>query len=271
MKRRERGTQLAWAWFAVLAASAVLAPLFFREAAYAIDPRSALLPPSWTHPFGTDSLGRDAFARVLCGSGVSLAAGLGAVAIATGLGVVAGAFAGYFGGWRDRIVMALADVFLCFPSFFLILAVIAILGPGLTNIILVIGATGWMGTARLVRAEALTLRERGYVRAAEVMGARSSWIVFRHIMPNAAAPALVNAVLGVSSAVLLETGLSFLGNGVQPPAPSWGNVLTDGKATLGVAWWLTAFPGLMILGTVLAANVIGESLQDRLAAQRKGA
>ncbi|HTL69874.1 MAG TPA: ABC transporter permease, partial [Candidatus Eisenbacteria bacterium] len=149
--------------------------------------------------------------------------------------------------------------------------VIAVLGPGIFNIMAIIGLTSWMGTARLVRAEVLSLKEREFVLAARALGAGPARLMFRHLVPNALAPVIVNAVLGVSSAVLLESGLSFLGIGVQPPAPSWGNILTDGKATLGYAWWLTAFPGAMIFLTVLAANVAGESLHASLRGERHAA
>jgi peptide/nickel transport system permease protein len=269
--RNRTGFALALIWLGLLAAASVAAPLFLGEAAAEMDFRAALEAPSRTHPFGTDALGRDVFARTLCGAGVSLAAGFGAVLVATLVGMAAGAFAGYYGGWRDRLVSAVIDVMLCFPVFFLILAVIAILGPGLGNIILVIGLTGWMGTARLVRAEMLTLKEREYVLAAKALGAGDARVVFSHLLPNAAAPVIAHAVLGVSSAVLLESGLSFLGIGVQPPTPSWGNMLMDGKAALGAAWWLTVYPGTMILLTVLAVNVVGERLHGKVAVETSSA
>ena len=153
---------------------------------------------------------------------------------------------------------------LCFPSFFLRSAVIAILEPSIFNIMVVIGATSWMGVARLVRAEILTLKERDYVAAAKVMGASDARIIARHLIPNAIAPVLVSATLGIGGAILVESALSFLGIGVQPPTPSWGNILMDGKSTLGVAWWLTAFPGIFILLTVLSYNLLGEGLRDIL-------
>jgi peptide/nickel transport system permease protein len=153
---------------------------------------------------------------------------------------------------------------LCFPSFFLILAVIAFLEPSLTNIMIVIGLTGWMGVARLVRAETLSIRERDYVLAARAAGAGAGRIIFRHIMPNAMGPVLVSATLGVAGAILTESSLSFLGLGVQPPDASWGNILMEGKEVLGIAWWLSVFPGLAILLTVLGYNLLGESLRDLL-------
>ena len=160
--------------------------------------------------------------------------------------------------------MRLVDVMLCFPSFFLILAVIAILEPSIWNIMVVIGLTSWMGVARLVRAEFLSLKEREFVAAARVIGASDRRIIFRHLLPNAMAPALVSATLGVAGAILTESALSFLGIGVQPPTPSWGNILTAGKDNLEVAWWLSVFPGLAILVTVLAYNLLGEGLREAL-------
>ncbi len=223
-----------------------------------------LLPPSMDHFMGTDALGRDIFSRILYGGRVSLWVGFVAVGIATAIGLVLGLTAGYFGRFVDEIIMRGVDVMLCFPSFFLILAVIAFLEPSLTNIMIVIGLTGWMGVARLVRAETLTIRERDYVLAARAAGAGPGRIIFRHILPNAIAPVLVSATLGVAGAILTESSLSFLGLGVQPPDASWGNMLLEGKEVLGIAWWLSVFPGLAILFTVLGYNLLGESLRDLL-------
>ena len=253
---------LAAVWIFGLAFAAIASPIFLSAQAQNMDFRHLLEAPSFAHWLGTDSLGRDLFARLLCGTTVSLGVGVIAVAIAVVLGVLVGAFAGYTGGMCDRILMAVVDILLCFPTFFLILAVIAVLGPGIFHVFLIIGLTSWMGTARLVRAEVLTLKEREYVLAARVMGARSGWIIFRHLVPNALGVVIVNAILGLSAAILTEGALSFLGIGVQPPIPSWGNILTDGRATLGVAWWLTLFPGLVIFLTVLSANTLGEALDS---------
>jgi peptide/nickel transport system permease protein len=195
---------------------------------------------------------------------VSLWVGFVAVGIATAIGLVLGLVSGYFGRLVDEVIMRGVDVMLCFPSFFLILAVIAFLEPSLTNIMIVIGLTGWMGVARLVRAETLTIRERDYVLAARAAGAGSGRIIFRHILPNAIGPVLVSATLGVAGAILTESSLSFLGLGVQPPDASWGNMLLEGKEVLGIAWWLSVFPGLAILVTVLGYNLLGESLRDLL-------
>ncbi|QGY38596.1 ABC transporter permease subunit [Pseudodesulfovibrio cashew] len=229
-----------------------------------INVNALLQPPSLLHPMGTDALGRDVFSRILFGGRVSLWVGFVAVGIATGIGLVLGLVSGYFGRVVDEIIMRGVDIMLCFPSFFLILAVIAFLEPSLTNIMIVIGLTGWMGVARLVRAETLSIRERDYVQAARAAGAGPARILFRHILPNALAPVLVSATLGVAGAILTESSLSFLGLGVQPPDASWGNMLLEGKEVLGIAWWLSVFPGLAILFTVLGYNLLGESLRDHL-------
>jgi len=222
------------------------------------------MPPSAQHLFGTDDLGRDVFTRMLYGAGISLKVGFVAVGIATIIGVLLGSIAGYYGGVIDLIIMRFVDIMLCFPSFFLILAVIAFLEPSIFNIMAVIGLTSWMGITRLVRAEFLSLKERDFVLAVKAMGAKSPRIIFLHILPNAMAPVLVAATLGVASAVLVESALSFLGIGVQPPTPSWGNILTLGQSTLGVAWWLSLFPGMAILITVLGYNLLGEGIRDAI-------
>jgi peptide/nickel transport system permease protein len=220
--------------------------------------------PSATHLLGTDSLGRDLLSRLLYGAGISLSVGVVAVGISVVIGVFLGAIAGYYGRWIDRLIMNVVDMFLCFPVFFLILAVIAVIGPNIMNIMIIIGLTSWMGTARLVRAEVLSLKEREFILASRALGAGDAWVILRHLIPNAMGPVIVNAILGVSSAILAESALSFLGIGVQPPTPSWGNILMEGKATIGVAWWVLWAPGLMILFTVMAANVLGEELRRNL-------
>ncbi|QJB57018.1 ABC transporter permease [Pseudodesulfovibrio sp. zrk46] len=248
----------------LMSLGAVFAPWIAPFDPNLINVDTLLQPPSAAHLLGTDALGRDVFSRILYGGRVSLWVGFVAVGIATAIGLVLGLVSGYFGRIVDEIIMRGVDVMLCFPSFFLILAVIAFLEPSLTNIMIVIGLTGWMGVARLVRAETLTIRERDYVLAARGAGAGPVRIIFRHILPNAIAPVLVSATLGVAGAILTESSLSFLGLGVQPPDASWGNMLLEGKEVLGIAWWLSVFPGMAILLTVLGYNLLGESLRDLL-------
>jgi peptide/nickel transport system permease protein len=229
-----------------------------------------LKPPSLQHYLGTDQLGRDVFSRMLYGSRISLSVGFVAVGISILIGILVGAMAGYKGGWIDSLLMRFVDIMLSFPSFFLILTVVAILRPNIYNVMIVIGITSWEGTARFVRAEFLSLRERDYVQAARALGVKDRRIIFRHILPNALAPVFVTASLGVASAILVEAGLSFLGFGVQPPAPSWGNILTEGRTYIFDAWWLTVFPGLAILITVLSFNLFGEGLRDALDPRLRG-
>lgn len=241
-----------------------LAPYITPYSPDDLDAYHVLLPPSSAHWLGTDELGRDVLTRIIYGARISLKVGFVAVGIASVIGTVAGLLAGYFGSWVDQILMRLVDIMLCFPTFFLILAVIAMLEPSIWYIMIIIGLTGWMGVARLVRAEVLSLRERDFILAARAIGASNSRIIFRHILPNALSPVLVAATLGVAGAILTESALSFLGIGVQPPVPSWGNMLTAGKDYLEFAWWLSLFPGLAILVTVIAYNLVGEGLRDAL-------
>lgn len=266
---------------------AVFAPFISPHNPDDIDRRHILESPSLKHPLGTDDLGRDVLSRMILGSRISLSVGFVAVGIATLIGIFLGAISGYYGGWVDRIIMRFIDIMLTIPTFFLILAVIAfidpniwsssaipdwirnslrviLIDPNIMNIMIVIGLTSWMGVARLVRAEVLSLKEREFVLAARALGTGDMNIIFRHIMINSMAPVFVSAVLGIAGAVLVESALSFLGIGVQPPAPSWGNILTLGKDNIEIAWWLSVFPGLAILITVLSYNLVGEGLRDAL-------
>lgn len=243
---------------------AILAPLIAPYDPNAIDVKAILLEPSVLHYMGTDGLGRDVFSRMLYGARISLLVGIVAVGIATAIGVVLGALAGYYRGWVDVVIMRTVDVMLSIPTFFLILAVIAFLTPSIWNIMIVIGLTSWMGVTRLVRAEFLSLREREFVMASQTLGAKDRRLIFKHLLPNSLTPIIVSSVLGVASAVLIESGLSFLGLGVQAPQASWGNILTDGKEYIQFAWWLSLFPGLAILITVLGYNLLGEGLRDAL-------
>jgi peptide/nickel transport system permease protein len=235
-----------------------------------IDVLKVLEPPSAEHPLGTDELGRDVLARMVYGARISLKVGFVAVGIATAIGLLVGLFSGFYGGAADAVLMRFVDIMLCFPTFFLILSVIAFLEPSIYNIMLVIGATGWMGVSRLVRAETLSLKERDFVSAARAQGAGNARIVYRHILPNTLAPVLVAATLGVAGAILTESALSFLGIGVQPPTPSWGNILTAGKDNIEFAWWLSVYPGLAILFTVLGYNLLGEGIRDAVDPRLRG-
>ncbi len=248
----------------IFASIAILAPLITPYDPTKIDVNNVLSPPSIYHPFGTDELGRDVLSRMIWGSRVSLKVGFIAVGIAIFIGCMIGSIAGYYGKALDAILMRFVDVMLAFPTFFLILAVIAIVEPGIFTIMVVIGVTGWMDVARLVRAEFLTLKEREFISAARAIGASDFRIIFRHILPNALSPVFVAATFGIAGAILIESSLSFLGLGVQPPEPSWGNILTSGKDNITVAWWLSVYPGLAILLTVLSYNLVGEGLRDAL-------
>jgi peptide/nickel transport system permease protein len=249
---------------------ALFAPFIAPYDPDAIDVKAILISPSSAHLMGTDGLGRDVFSRMLFGARISLLVGIVAVGIATLIGVVLGAIAGYYRGWVDIVIMRLVDVMLSIPTFFLILAVIAFLTPSIWNIMIVIGLTSWMGVTRLVRAEFLSLRGREFVMAAQTLGAKDGRLIFTHLLPNSLTPVIVSSVLGVASAVLVESGLSFLGLGVQAPQASWGNILTDGKEYIQFAWWLSLFPGLAILITVLGYNLLGEGLRDALDPRTSG-
>jgi peptide/nickel transport system permease protein len=240
----------------------LLAPLIVPSDPNAIDAWHVLSPPSWQHWFGTDELGRDVLSRMIYGSRISLKVGFVAVGIAVSIGTLVGLVSGYYRGLIDSCLMRMVDIMLCFPAFFLILAVITFLEPSIWYIMMVIGLTGWMGVARMVRAETLSIREMDYITAARCIGCSDLRIIFRHILPNTLSPVLVSATLGVAGAILTESALSFLGIGVQPPTPSWGNILTSGKDYIEFAWWLSFFPGLAILVTVLAYNLLGEGIRD---------
>ena len=255
-------------WLGFWVVAALFSPTFFMPKALAIDVAGALQSPTWRHWFGTDPLGRDLLARTLCGSSVSLGVSVAAVVVSLFIGTWLGAVAGYFGGWCEKILMAMVDVMLCFPVFFLILAVAAVVGPSIFNIFLILSLTSWMGVSRMVRAEVLSLSQREFILASRALGAGPVWILRKHLIPNAMRPVIVGGVLGISSAILVEGGLSFLGVGVQPPQPSWGNLLMDGKATLGYAWWMTLFPGLVIFFTVFSLNILGDHLNARFMGER---
>jgi peptide/nickel transport system permease protein len=253
----------------ILVILALFAPYISPYDPFEINVNKILLPPSFEHPLGTDLLGRDVLSRMIYASRISLEVSLVAVGISIGIGVFLGSLAGYLGGLVDQIISRFIDIMLCFPTIFLILAVIAYLEPSILTIMIVIGATSWMGIARLIRAEIMSLKERDFVLIAKVYGAGTFRIIFKHLLPNALPPIMVSASLGLGQAILIESALSFLGIGVQPPIPSWGNILIEGKEALEVAWWLSIFPGLAILITVLAFTLLGETLQEILNPKRE--
>ena len=223
-----------------------------------------LQAPSQKHLLGTDDLGRDALSRMLYSARISLTVGIVAVLIAITLGTLIGMLSGYFGGATDTILMRFVDVMLCFPTFFLLLMVLAFLEPSIINIIIVIGFTAWPGVARIVRAEVLSIKQRDFISASKLLAISKSRIFLRHILPNVFGPILVSATLGIGDAILAESGLSFLGLGVQPPDASWGQMLSAGKEYIHIAWWLSVFPGVAILITVLSFNLLGEGIREKL-------
>ena len=273
----------------LLAVVAIAAPWLAPHDPLLTNLPDALLPPSATYPLGTDQLGRDVLSRLMYGTRISLLIGFIAVGIAVLVGCFVGAIAGFYGGWLDAVLMRLVDTLLSIPSMFLLLAMIAMdpgetllragelpvvggafaalfraVDPHIVVLMAVIGLMSWMGVARLVRAEILSLKEREFVIAAQVLGASPFRLITKHLLPNAMGPVLVSATLGVGGAILTESVLSYLGLGVQPPTASWGNILNEGRIALGVAWWLTVSPGVCILLTVLAFNLLGEGIREWL-------
>ncbi|HEY3012415.1 MAG TPA: ABC transporter permease [Gemmatimonadales bacterium] len=247
----------------IVAVTAVIGPSFLPDPRAQPDILGGSLPPGLGHPFGTDQLSRDVLARVVAGARISLSVALLAVGLSATVGAAVGLVAGYWGGIIDAALMRLVDGALAIPRLFILLLVLAVWERvPLAAVIVLIGATGWFATSRLVRGEVLRLREEGYVRAAEALGARRRHIIFRHLLPNALGPLLVAATLGVGDVILLEAGLSFLGLGIQPPTPSWGGMILDSKEVLVSAPWAGIFPGLAIVMTVWSANLFGDALRD---------
>ena len=229
-----------------------------------------LRPPMWQerglreHPLGTDHLGRDILSRILYGGRISLGVGLTAVTLSALIGVTLGLLAGFFGGRADAFIMRVVDVFLAIPYILLAMGVVFALGPSLLNVILVMGATRWVQFARIVRADVLSIREREFVAGARARGNRPLRLLLRHVLPNALTPIIVVATLELAFMIIYESALSFLGLGVQPPTPTWGWMLADGRNYIATAWWLATFPGLAIMLTVLAVNLLGDWLRDTL-------
>jgi len=219
------------------------------------------------HLLGTDRFGRDLLVRMMLAGRISLAVGIVGPLLASGLGTIVGAFAAWLGGWTDRVLMALGDALLALPRLVLLLVCAALWRPGLATVVVVLVATGWMGVSRLVRAELLGVRTQPYIDAATALGASSRRVLWRHALPNALGPAIVATTLGVGNAILLESGLSFLGLGIQPPQPSWGNMIAGGRDLIVAAPWVAIAPGLALIATVLACTLLGDSLRDRLAGE----
>lgn len=220
--------------------------------------------PTADHPLGLDKLGRDIFSRVIYGARVSVLVGLVAIGVSSALGVALGSMAGFFGGLVDEIIMRMADIFLAFPGILLAIALMAVMGPGLGNVIFALVVMSWVGYARLVRGQLLSLKEREYVVAAESIGARPFRIIARHLLPNVMAPVIVEATFGMAAAIMAEAGLSFLGLGAQPQTPSWGSMLNEGRQFMLLAPHMTIFPGLAIMVVVLGLNFLGDGLRDSL-------
>ncbi len=243
---------------------ALAAPLIAERDPYQQNTSRRLEAPSREHILGLDDLGRDVFARIVFGARVSLRVGFSVVLIASLIGVTLGAMAGYFGGLMDTLIMRLCDILLAFPGILLAIALVAVLGPSLNNVILALATIGWVGYARLVRGQVLKVREMEYVTAAKALGARSPRVILLHVLPNVINPVIVMATLGLAGAILAEASLSFLGLGVQPPIPSWGAMLTAGRRYLGLANHLAIFPGAAIMLAVMGLNFLGDGLIDAL-------
>ena len=264
--RRHRVALVGALILLVLTAGALAAPVVAANDPYKVDISAYRAGPAPNHPLGTDSSGRDVFSRLLYAGRVSLSVGLVAVAIYTLIGVILGAFSGFYGGWLDACIMRLADIVLSFPALILIITVVSVLGPSIYNIMLVIGLLGWPPIARIVRALFLSLREREFVLASRTVGVSNGRIIFRHMLPNALAPVIVAATFGIANAILLEASLSFLGLGVQAPEPSLGNMIIEARApaVLQGAPWFWLPPGILIALLVLGVNFVGDGLRDAL-------
>ncbi|HEU4629815.1 MAG TPA: ABC transporter permease [Gemmatimonadaceae bacterium] len=264
--RRDPRAMLGVGVVVLLALGAILAPVLARHDPLQIDLADQLLPPSAEHWLGTDVQGRDVWARLLYGARVSLTVGLVSQGIALFLGLVLGLVAGFYGRWVDEVVMRLADITLAFPTLLLLIAMVAAFQPSLGVVLVTIGVVGWAGMARLVRGQVLVVRQLEYVQAVRALGARDVRIVLRHVLPNVIAPVVIAATLGVAGAIMAEAALSVLGRGVQPPTPSWGAMIADGRdlAQLRHAPWTSLFPGLAIGAAVLGFNLLGDALRDAI-------
>jgi peptide/nickel transport system permease protein len=254
----------------VLMLSSALAPLLTPYASDAISPLDAYEPPSLDHPMGTDKFGRDVFTRVLYGGRISLMVGFTATVIGGGIGLLLGMLASFFIGIIDEFIMRLLDIMLAFPDILLSMGIVALLGPSVQNVVIAVGLSYVAGFARVVRGSVLSVKAQDHVLAAQALGCRPGAIMWRHILPNIAAPLIVYGTLSVASAILAAAGLSFLGLGAQPPTPEWGVMLSDGRETLNRAWWVSLFPGLAILVTTLSINFVGDGLRIALDPRVRG-
>ena len=257
-----RRALLAGSVVVLLALSAIIGPVWYDADPNTLDLSRAAAPPGEGHPLGTDESGRDVLGRLLVGGRVSLAVGFAAVACSGLLGLSLGALAGLGGRRIDTVVMRLTDAMMSIPAMFLIITTLALFGTSVAGLVIAIGATSWMGLARLVRAELMSIREQAYVEAARALGARPLRLLARHALPHLLPSVLVNLTFGVGTAILMESALSFIGLGIQPPTASWGNMLTNAQSYLYASPWLAVYPGLLILTTVVAVNVLGDALRD---------
>jgi len=261
---RRRGALFGLGVLAVLVLATILAPYLTAHNPGEPNMTNRLAPPGGEHLFGTDNLGRDLFARTLFGARVSLTVGPLATAIALAIGLVVGCISGFYGGTVDLVLQRIVDVVMCMPAIFLILVIIAFVGPAISTTILVIGLVYWTAPSRIIRAEFLAMRDRDFVEAAKAVGMNEFRIIWRHILPNALPPLIVQTSLFIAQAILIEAALSYLGLGAQPPVPSWGNIMTDGGRVLHRAWWVATFPGIGLFLTVLSLNLVGDGLRDAL-------
>ena len=262
--RRSPGAMIGLTLIALLLLTALAANLIALQGIDEQDLRKGLLAPGGVFPLGTDEFGRDMLSRIIHGSRVSLQVGIIATAISAAVGISLGAVAGYFGGRIDYVIQGMVDISWAFPTILMAIFLIAVLGPGLTNVMIAVGLVYWGGFARVVRGQVLSLREWEFVTAARAIGAHDLRIMFRHIVPNIIAPVIVMATLMMGDAILIEATLSFLGMGAQPPTPSWGSILASGRSYLILAPWVTVFPGIAIMLTVLGFNLLGDGLRDAL-------
>ena len=253
----------------LLVASALFAPALAPHHPLRQNLQNDLVAYAGDHPLGTDKLGRDILSRILYGGRISLLVGIATVSLSLTIGFIVGALSGYCGGWIDLLLMRLVDILLAFPGILLAIAFTAVLGPGLDHVVMALCLIGWTSYARLVRGEILALREREYIYAARALGGAPTRIVWRHLLPNLLPPLLIQATFGLAAAIVAEGSLSFLGLGVEPPTPSWGAMLNDGRQFLLVAPHLTTYPGLAIMLTVLALNLVGDALEERLATRTR--